>query len=113
MGADAEGDALVARAQRHDFRGVHPGYGQDAPGEDVEEEEAEGDEDPLGLLGGEVRLMEVVGGRGRGLTAMVFTLSMIEIITMQNEQPAALNIMTLRRPAFSMKKYGLLMVSGV
>ena len=35
---------------------------------------------------------------------MVLTLSMIEIITMQNEQPVALRIMTLRRPAFSMKK---------
>ena len=38
------------------------------------------------------------------LTAMVFTLSMTEIMTMQNEQPAALSIMTLRRPAFSIKK---------
>ena len=50
MRADAEGDAFVAGAEGHDFGGVHPGDGEDAPGEDVEEEEAEGDEDPLGLF---------------------------------------------------------------
>ena len=38
------------------------------------------------------------------LTARVSTCSMIEIMTMQKEQPAALSIMTFRRPAFSMKK---------
>ena len=48
MRADAKRDALVACAQGHDFRGVHPADGQDAEGEDVEEEEGEGYEDPLG-----------------------------------------------------------------
>lgn len=44
--AHAQGDAFVTCAERHDFGGVHPAHGQDAPGEDVEEEEGEGDEDP-------------------------------------------------------------------
>ena len=47
VGADAEGDALVARAEGHDFGGVHPADGEDTPGEDVEEEEGECYEDPI------------------------------------------------------------------
>ncbi|KAG8533114.1 uncharacterized protein KY384_001897 [Bacidia gigantensis] len=47
MAADAERNALVASAERHDLRGVHPGDGQNTPGEDVEEDEAEGYEYPL------------------------------------------------------------------
>lgn len=47
VGADADGDALVAGAQGHDLAGVHPRDGQDAPGEDVEEQKARGDEDPV------------------------------------------------------------------
>lgn len=47
VGADTDGDTFVASSKRHDFRGVHPGDRQDTPGEDVEEEEAEGDKDPL------------------------------------------------------------------
>lgn len=46
VGTDADGDALVARAQRHDLRRVHPAHGQDAPGEDVEEEEDKDHEYP-------------------------------------------------------------------
>lgn len=49
VGADAERDPLVAGAERHDFRGVHPAHGQDTPREDVEEEEGEGYKDPVGL----------------------------------------------------------------
>jgi len=37
--------------------------------------------------------------------------SMIAIITMQKEQAAALEIRTFRRPARSMKKYGLDLIS--
>ena len=48
VACDAEGDTFVASAQGHDLGGVHPGNRQDAEGEDVEEEEAECYEDPLG-----------------------------------------------------------------
>ena len=44
----AKGDAFVASAERHDLGGVHPGDREDAEGEEVEEEEAECYEDPLG-----------------------------------------------------------------
>lgn len=47
VGGDAESDTLVTRAEGHDFGSVHPGDGQDTEGEDVEENEAESDEDPL------------------------------------------------------------------
>lgn len=49
VGADTNGDTFVAGSKRHDFRSVHPGDGQDPPGEDVKEEEAKGYKDPLGL----------------------------------------------------------------
>lgn len=42
-----------------------------------------------------------------GLTAVVFKASMAEIMTMQKQQAAALDINILRRPRRSMKKYGL------
>lgn len=47
-----------------------------------------------------------MGDKGAKLTASVPTSSIMTIMTMQNEQPAALSIMTFRRPALSMKKYG-------
>ena len=65
MRADPQGDALVTCAERHDFRGVHPGDVQNSPGNDVEEEEAEGDKNPLRLLGAEVRMIGMLG-QGRG-----------------------------------------------
>ena len=49
MGTDTEGDTLVAGAKRHDLRSVHPGDGENAPGENVEKEEGEGHEDPIRL----------------------------------------------------------------
>ena len=47
VGAYAEGDTLVARAKGHDLGGVHPADRENAPGEDVEEEEGECYEDPI------------------------------------------------------------------
>lgn len=49
MAADTQCHTFVSGAERHDFGRVHPADGQDTPGEDVEEEEAEGYEDPLCL----------------------------------------------------------------
>ena len=45
---NAKGDTFVAGAEGHDLGGVHPGDWEDAEGEEVEEEEAECYEDPLG-----------------------------------------------------------------
>ena len=47
VGAYAEGDALVTRAEGHDFGGVHPADRKDTPREDIEEEEGECYEDPI------------------------------------------------------------------
>ena len=70
VGAHTQGDALVAGAEGHDFRGIHPRDGEDTEGEDVEEEEAESDEDPVGGQGvdvqhdGDHHHAEGAGGRG-------------------------------------------------
>lgn len=48
MATDADGYALVAGAQWHNLGGVHPADRKNAPGKDVEEDEAESDEDPIG-----------------------------------------------------------------
>ena len=52
MEGDAESNTFAAGAEGHYFGGVHPGDGEDAEGETVEEEEGEGDENPLGLVYG-------------------------------------------------------------
>ena len=53
MEAHAHGNAFVARALWHYFRGVHPADRQYAEGEEVEEEESEGYEEPQGLMDGD------------------------------------------------------------
>ena len=50
METHAHGNAFNARALWHYFRGVHPADRQYAEGEEVDEEESEGYEEPRGLM---------------------------------------------------------------
>ena len=53
MQTHAHGNTLVACALRHYFRGVHSADRQYAEGEEVEEQECEGYEEPQGLMDGD------------------------------------------------------------
>ena len=100
----AHGNAFIAGALWHDFRGVHPADRQYAEGEEVKEEESEGYEEPEGLMGGYELAHKHRELKGGICTATVPIRSMTAIMTIQKEHAPALDISTLRRPAFSMKK---------
>ena len=104
METHAHGNAFVARALWHYFRGVHPADRQYAEGEEVEEEESEGYEEPQSLMEGDGLAHKHRERKGDISTVIVPIRSMTAIITIQKEHAPALDISTLRRPAFSMKK---------
>ena len=104
MQTHAHGNALVACALRHDFRGAHPADGQYAEGEEVKEQESEAYEEPQGLMDGDESAPKKKNRKDDIRTATVPIRSMTTIMTIQKEHAPALDISTLRRPAFSMKK---------
>lgn len=111
MGGCPESDTFVTRAKGHDLRSIHPRDRQDSEGKDVEEKKGEGYEGPLRLWRMRLSAMDYrcggSDGKSGGLTAVVFKASITEIMAMQKQQAAALDINILRRPKRSMKKYGL------
>lgn len=104
METHAHGNAFVAGTLWHYFRGVHPADRQYAEGEEVEEEESEGYEEPQGLMDGYGLAHKYRERKGGISTTTVPIQSMTAIMTIQNEHAPALDISTLRRPAFSIKK---------
>ena len=104
METHAHGNAFVACALWHYFGGVHPADRQYAEGEEVEEEESEGYEEPQGLMKGDKLAHKHIETQGDISTTTVPIWSMTAIMTIQKEHAPALDISTLRRPAFSMKK---------
>ena len=117
---NAESDSFVARTLWHYFRGIDPADWKDAKGEEVEEEEDEGNKEPkrLEIEHGKSadfqhrnELASDFRGGIAGIEARITlfypiqSISTIKII--HAEQAAALDMRTLRRPALSMKKYGL------